>query len=281
MPRGNKCGCICPSCKTPLIARQGDLKEWHFAHQSKNTQSETTTACDYSFAVSVRLMIHQLATRKLKYLVPDYKIVVESWSDRSYKSKRIELTVAKKSLITIEKVKVDERFCGVSVDILGDVRGIPFAIYITHRNRKVPPNINPPDISKCGVVGINIDFLHSLFRSEKEGRYIDVLQKYIEEDIEGKQWIYHPRTLAVKKQAENNLQQWLSTQEALPSEKRPRLDRNLPLSESGKRKGKQVSHKPKIQSFRCVMCNATWKGISPQCQNCGTHLFSTITGTQS
>lgn len=33
--RGKNCNCICPSCKTPLIARQGDIKEWHFAHASK------------------------------------------------------------------------------------------------------------------------------------------------------------------------------------------------------------------------------------------------------
>ena len=30
--KGRKCGCLCPSCKSPLIAKQGDHRVWHFAH---------------------------------------------------------------------------------------------------------------------------------------------------------------------------------------------------------------------------------------------------------
>lgn len=32
---GKKCGCICPSCNIPFIARKGDVNEWHFAHDSQ------------------------------------------------------------------------------------------------------------------------------------------------------------------------------------------------------------------------------------------------------
>lgn len=34
VPRGLACDCVCPQCKAPMIARQGDEKVWHFAHQS-------------------------------------------------------------------------------------------------------------------------------------------------------------------------------------------------------------------------------------------------------
>jgi hypothetical protein len=30
---GKRCGLVCPVCRDALIARQGDLKTWHFAHQ--------------------------------------------------------------------------------------------------------------------------------------------------------------------------------------------------------------------------------------------------------
>lgn len=30
--RGARCGCICPACQQPLIARQGEVRIWHFAH---------------------------------------------------------------------------------------------------------------------------------------------------------------------------------------------------------------------------------------------------------
>lgn len=32
VPNGDRCGCICPGCEAPLIARQGAVNEWHFAH---------------------------------------------------------------------------------------------------------------------------------------------------------------------------------------------------------------------------------------------------------
>ena len=32
VPRGDKCGCICPTCKWPLRANQG-VKQSYFSHQ--------------------------------------------------------------------------------------------------------------------------------------------------------------------------------------------------------------------------------------------------------
>jgi competence CoiA-like predicted nuclease len=37
---GKQCGCVCPSCHTPLEARQGDINAWHFAHASKNVYKQ-------------------------------------------------------------------------------------------------------------------------------------------------------------------------------------------------------------------------------------------------
>lgn len=42
---GRKCGCICPVCKSPLIARQGKIRTWHFAHAAEvncDSTGETT-----------------------------------------------------------------------------------------------------------------------------------------------------------------------------------------------------------------------------------------------
>ena len=86
--RGNKCGCICPSCKTPLTARQGEQKEWHFAHQSRGVHAETKNECEYSFAVSVRLMIRQLAANGLELLVPELVDYISAYSEVSHQHKR-------------------------------------------------------------------------------------------------------------------------------------------------------------------------------------------------
>ncbi len=32
--RGAACGCFCPACASPLVAKLGEVNEWHFAHAS-------------------------------------------------------------------------------------------------------------------------------------------------------------------------------------------------------------------------------------------------------
>ncbi len=42
VPVGNNCGCFCPACKEPLIAKnQGAKRKHHFAHRSG-------TECEYA-----------------------------------------------------------------------------------------------------------------------------------------------------------------------------------------------------------------------------------------
>ena len=44
VPRGIQCGCICPYCKEPLVAKHGDIKEHHFVHHSQ-TRKATLEIC--------------------------------------------------------------------------------------------------------------------------------------------------------------------------------------------------------------------------------------------
>ena len=37
VPRGAACNCHCPVCSEPLVAKQGDIIGWHFAHRSKHS----------------------------------------------------------------------------------------------------------------------------------------------------------------------------------------------------------------------------------------------------
>lgn len=40
VPRGHACGCYCLSCGSPLVAKQGEEKEWHFAHEAGQERPE-------------------------------------------------------------------------------------------------------------------------------------------------------------------------------------------------------------------------------------------------
>lgn len=73
VPVGNKCGCFCPACKEPLIAKnQGVKRMHHFAHQSG-------TECDYA----VESMLHILAKEKIRRA---FLSKSEFWIEFEYKS---------------------------------------------------------------------------------------------------------------------------------------------------------------------------------------------------
>lgn len=71
VPKGTQCGCIGPSCKMPLIARQGQANRWHFTHASRNVDS-VDKECWYLFFVSVRQMSKQLLGAQIPNKLPGW-----------------------------------------------------------------------------------------------------------------------------------------------------------------------------------------------------------------
>jgi Competence protein CoiA-like family len=58
VPRGAACGCRCLVCHSPLVAKQGDERDWHFAHEGRQERPECLVG-----AVN---LLHRLAVEYLK-----------------------------------------------------------------------------------------------------------------------------------------------------------------------------------------------------------------------
>lgn len=70
---GSDCGCLCPACKSPLIARQGKHRVWHFAHASK-------VNCESAGETALHLAAKQaLKDLKGKILIPEEIIRKAGW----------------------------------------------------------------------------------------------------------------------------------------------------------------------------------------------------------
>ena len=275
VPRGRNCGCICPSCKTPLIARQGELKEWHFAHRSRSVHEDTKKECEYSFAVSVRLMIRQLSVSGLKFRTPKFIGCIQNYSEISHRYKRIEFVITEESVVQLINPKAGEVFSGVEVDVLGYVSEIPFIVYVTYKGRGIPEELKHPKMNRSGVVEIALGSLAKAFTREREGRYIEVLKKHIEETLEGKSWVYHPRVEKARKQAEAKMSEWLLRQQLSRKKLFQAFTRGASSHADQETFETMASPKRAVQNYECVMCHTQWRGTSPHCEKCNTHLFTT------
>ena len=57
---GLKCGCVCPSCGEPLVAKKGSKVMHHFAHHSGHT-------CEYGYETSLHLAAKEIISRAKKF----------------------------------------------------------------------------------------------------------------------------------------------------------------------------------------------------------------------
>jgi len=276
--RGNACGCICPSCKTPLVARHGDKKEWHFAHRSQKVHGKTRKECEYSFSVSVRLMIRQLSSDGLKFRTPRLQCSLPAFSEDSYESADFSYQVTKESLLILEKVQVGVHFCGVTVDVLGLVEDVPFVVFVTYKDRSLPSELKNPSLLKCGVIELNVDALPRLFKQEENGQYKGVLRRYIENETDGKRWAYHPREQRLKNAAFKKRRSWLLQQQiaAKPNTTNKHNYQNTvkPIEFSSYTKSAE-SVKRIVPSYRCTKCKSEWTGLSKLCVICNSYSFTT------
>lgn len=284
--RGSRCGCICPSCRTPLVARQGDEVEWHFAHRSRNVHADTQDECEYSFAVSVRMMIRQLADEGLSVRTPGYTGKVQAFSEHTYLSEQFDYHVADEKVVTLEQVQIGVEFQGTTVDVLASVGEIPFVIFVSYEGRTVPLVLSSPSVEKCGILELNVDSLPHRFSAEKKGAYKQLLRHFLEEEVKGKRWVYHPREAQARQAAIQQRDKWLWQQESEAAEDhhsarhhgssgriQPGHHHRTPSTQGGG----PVPARPeaRVADYRCVLCNRTWTGCSRECPNCRTHLYTT------
>lgn len=85
VPRGSACGCFCPVCSSPLVAKQGEQLQWHFAHEAGQERPD----CE----VGAANLVHRIAVDTLRaegaLTLPPYHLTVRvgfSQEDVSWKS---------------------------------------------------------------------------------------------------------------------------------------------------------------------------------------------------
>ena len=80
VPNGNACGCVCPACGKPLMARnRGEMRIHHFAHQ-------TGAECEYAYET----MLHLFAKEKVRNAFLNRNTFMMEYEYKSYCPKKKE-----------------------------------------------------------------------------------------------------------------------------------------------------------------------------------------------
>ena len=84
----------------------------------RHAADEEVSLCEFSFAVSVRLMLLQLASEGLTVRTPELSVRGDVKCPLTGSYQQFEVQVAKKSLVVLEQPEIESKFAGTSVDIL-------------------------------------------------------------------------------------------------------------------------------------------------------------------
>ena len=68
VPRGLDCGCVCPQCHEPLLARHGEINKHGYAHHS-NTRGANLKIC---YMVTLYKLAEQIIQTNKRVFAPSY-----------------------------------------------------------------------------------------------------------------------------------------------------------------------------------------------------------------
>lgn len=162
VPRGKAAQCICRSCKRPLIARQGDVNIWHFAHDFSGT---TADLCRYSVFESIR--------EAITWLLPQLdSIRVPGVGERPAR-----------------QAVYNEVLQAKGVDACINIEKFRLLLWLDYPGRHWDGEESKLG-NKTGLLSLSIDSL--IGQGSERILSIGRLRRWLEEEDLAKRWIYHP-----------------------------------------------------------------------------------------
>ncbi len=168
---GNDCGCVCPGCQAPLIARQG-AKTPHFAHFSG-------VDCSHSLETIVHFAAKQLIAKRMELSIPKAHLYIPDFKPV------IRKTFHEAQLVTLKEVFLEKPIGNMRPDIVAIESGneILIEIAVTHFVDEAKQEL----IRKRGSRTIEIDA-----SSLRGNLNFSALEALLFGEPRKSTWLYHP-----------------------------------------------------------------------------------------
>jgi len=172
--RGLQCGCICPGCEAPLIARQGDKNIHHFAHASG-------ASCEGAYETSLHRAAKQVLEEEMHIVLPAVTV--------NLKNNRGPIEFAPEVDRKIDSIELEKKLGTTIPDVTAIIGRNKLAIEV-----KVTHGIDDEKLSRIeheGVPTIEIN-LSDLPRDVN----MDLIRYHVVESADRKVWVYNAYAVA-------------------------------------------------------------------------------------
>lgn len=186
---GKACGCVCPSCNSPLIARHA-LKYLakrsitpHFAHQADLN-------CAYGRETAIHLAAKQLIENHRKLYLPENTVKINV-VDEMGKSHTLKKTLVSAGMKHFSSVRLEQNISDFRPDLVATTihgNDLLVEIAVTH----FVDEIKQKKIEAHGIAAIEIDASKIIVFN------FESLNKLLFETSQNIKWLFHPRDEVTK-----------------------------------------------------------------------------------
>ena len=140
VPNGLDCGCVCPHCKHPLIARNGGAKKTHhFAHYKG-------AECGKARMTALHMLAQNILARDKKIMLPDYHGDYFQADTESIEFDEVKL---EETLQVSDKKKLRPDCIGIKYDNNNNAHQLWIEIYVTHEVNEEKENYINASANGC------------------------------------------------------------------------------------------------------------------------------------
>lgn len=172
--RGLACDCVCPGCGTELVAKQGDVNLWHFAHST-----DVAGECNGLMA-SIRAKVREVIMNGSKMAIPHL------------------LAGKPGGRISFTDLEQDMQICNANADLVGQVGDTRVAVFLdedrTLKEQLLVEHLHASEkIALLRIDLLDLEYLLSRAqKSEDSTNYTAVIEQTILNNTECREWVYHP-----------------------------------------------------------------------------------------
>jgi hypothetical protein len=181
---GLACNCVCMACQKPLVARQGQIRKWHFAHAAQQALE-----CDWAAETALHFAMKALIERERCIHLPDLRVTEERTTSWGQLVRRTETLPAKS--VPLDAVVLEYSVHPIRPDVVAVVgdRRLFIEVTVTHgvdRQKR-------QHIESIGASAIEFD----LSAYERTVDW-DALRRLLLNPAPEKTWLFHSRTSQIR-----------------------------------------------------------------------------------
>lgn len=166
---GLDCGCVCPSCHQPLVAKKGNIKVHHFAHYSK-------TSCEHAYESSLHLLAKKIFEDVGSIVLP--RIMFGNYG---------AICVEEEKCINVKNVEIEKSINDIKPDIIvKDEEGNKYSIEIFVTHKVDDEKLEKIKREKINTIEYDLSKINKLLTYEE-------LKDILLYDQNIRKWIYHTK----------------------------------------------------------------------------------------